>query len=178
MIILALDYSFSKTGIAIIRFKNNKPQILHTELFITDKNKDGIERISDTIDHIDKIRRKYKVDLTVKEGAIVGRASTSMPVHKAHGALEYFYFDNTLPLEEIHNATLKAWCRNYLIDNNYYTKDSLKQLNKKEIVAQAMLKFFDSYNIEEMIYTPRGKLLDDVADAIAIALVYWDRNLK
>ncbi|WWT40456.1 hypothetical protein [Staphylococcus phage PT94] len=169
---------FAKTGIAIIKFKNNKPQILHTELFVTDKNKDGIERISDTIEHIDKIRRKYKVDLTVKEGAIVGRASTSMPVHKAHGALEYFYFDNTLPLEEIHNATLKAWCRNYLIDNNYYTKDSLKQLNKKEIVAQAMLKFFDSYNIEEMIYTPRGKLLDDVADAIAIALVYWDKNLK
>lgn len=165
---------FAKTGIAIIKFKDNKPQILHTELFITDKNKDGIERISDTIEHIDKIRRKYRVDLTVKEGAIVGRASTSMPVHKAHGALEYYYFDNTLPLEEIHNATLKAYCRKYLIEKKFYTKDELKQFNKKEIVAEFLKAYFSSDMPE--IYTKRGKLLDDVADSIALGVFYHEKN--
>lgn len=175
MIIMCLDYSLAKTGIAILQ-TDKDIVIKHTELYVTNKDKPHIERTADTIDHVEKLRKKYKVDLIIKESAIVGRASTSMPIHKAHGALEYYCYDNLLPLDEIHNATIKSWCKNMLLQNNHYTKDSIKQLDKKSVVAKASENYFDE-DISTRIYTPRGKLIDDIADAIMIGVVYKHKKM-
>ena len=44
------------------------------------------------------------------------------------------------------------------------------------MVAEAIESYYDR-TIEE-IRTPRGRLLDDVADSIAIPIVYYEKNLK
>lgn len=175
MIILALDYSMAKTGISVVSF-TEKIDILYTELFVTDNKKENIERAVDTIKHIEDIRQKYNADLTIKESSIIGRASTATGVNKAHGALEYFFYTNVLPLEEVHNSTVKAWSREFL--KRYMEKEDIKNLDKKEVVANMLEKFFTKEEVHDIIYTPRGKLLDDIADSVAIALVYYDKFIR
>lgn len=171
---MALDMSFSKSGVAIFDFSGSKIHILLAELFTSNKDLDDIERIYETVNYIETLRCVYKIDLTIKESAIVGKSSTALPVIKTHGALEYHYFHDTLPLSEVHNSTLKSYCRRYLIENNHYTKEDIKQFNKKEIVAEFLKKYFDSDM--KMIYTKRGRLIDDIADAIAIGVYTYEKD--
>lgn len=178
MRIIGIDYSYSKSGVAVVDINEDTGEckLVFACLLISLKYLDFIERTSDHVSDIEKLIKEYKPDLVVKEGAIMGRSSTGIPVLKAHGVLEYKFFINDTPLEEVHNMSIKAWARKQLIESEGYTKESIKELNKKEIVALA-IESYHGYTIEE-IRTPRGRLLDDVADAIAIPIVYYEKNLK
>ena len=61
------------------------------------------------------------------------------------------------------------------LDKYFYTKEEIKQFNKKEIVAEFLKAYFSS-DMKE-IYTERGKLLDDVSDAIALSVYYKEKML-
>lgn len=167
MIIMGLDGSFAKSGITVSKCSEKGIKILYTELFKTNKDLEPIERITESINQIYNVYKKYKVDLIIKEAAIMGRSSTGLPVIKFHGALEYFCNDNTIPLEEIHNQTIKAFARKLVND---------KTFDKKKVVAKGNEIYFNK-EIEEQ-YTPRGRLLDDIADSIMITIIYFENNLK
>lgn len=178
MIIVGVDYSFSKSGWSVcnINMKTGNIKLIDCGLLISPKDLEFIERIDSHINDIYKVIKKYKPDLVVKEAAIMGRSSTGLNVIKSHGVLEYECFNNLTPLDEVHNQSIKAWARKQLIENNLYTKETIKSIDKKLVVAEAIESYYDR-TIEE-IRTPRGRLLDDVADGIAIPIVYYEKNLK
>ena len=174
MRVLTLDYSYSKTGVCVSEIKDGKIYVLLSKLVVSDKNSDPIERIDKHISDIKSIIDKYKPNVICKEEPFVGRAATAKYVLYAHAVLEYVLYIENKEIQDIHNATLKAYCRKYLIDKYFYTKEELKQFNKKEIVAEFLKAYFSS-DMKE-IYTERGKLLDDVSDAIALSVYYHEHN--
>ena len=93
----------------------------------------------------------------------------------SHALLELFLYKKETAIIDIHNSTLKAFCRKYLIDNSFYTKEELKQFDKKQIVAEFLKAYFDSDMPE--IYTARGRLKDDECDAICLSVYYKEKML-
>ena len=165
IIIMGGDISFAKSGFHIAEINNKGIKMIHSELYVTNKESEPIERINETIERLMYLHKKYKVDLIIKEGAIMGRSSTGLNVIKTHGAVEYFCFVNLIPIEDMHNATLKAFCRKIVNDKTY---------DKKKVVAKAMEMYYNR-DIEEF-YTPRGRLLDDVADSVALTVAWYEKN--
>ena len=175
MIIISIDYSYSKSGICISKIENNQLKIIDSQLIVSDKKKKIIPRILDSINKINELYIKYTPDVYIRETPFIGRSSTAKPVLYSHALLELKHYEDNIELIDIHNATLKAFCKKYMIDNSFYTKEELKQFDKKEVVAE-FLKCYFSSDMKE-IYTERGRLIDDIADACALSVYYYE-NLK
>ena len=186
MIIMSLDYSFANSGICVAEVDLSSPSqshsesdkitILYADVFLSDKKLDTIPRISGLIDKILGLHDEYKPDIIVRESPFIGRSSTAKNVLYAHALLESELYNRQLEIEEIHNATLKAYCKKYLIEKAFYTKEELKQFDKKQIVAEFLKAYFSSDMPE--IYTARGRLEDDKADAICLSVFHFEKNLK
>ena len=149
--------------------------ILYSDVYLSDKKLDTIPRISGLIDKILELYDKYKPDIIVREEAFVGRTSTAKGVLYAHAILELETYQRDIEILDIHNATLKAYCRKYLTEKAFYTKEELKQFDKKQIVAEFLKAYFSSDMPE--IYTARGRLKDDEADAICLSIYYKEKML-
>ena len=149
--------------------------ILYSDVYLSDKKLDTIPRISGLIDKILELYDEYNPDVIIRESPFIGRSATAKGVLYAHALLELELYNRQLEIEEIHNATLKAYCRKYLTDKAFYTKEELKQFDKKQIVAEFLKAYFSSDMPE--IYTPRGKLKDDEADAICLSCYYKEKML-
>ena len=186
MIIMSLDYSYANSGICVAEVDLSSPSqshsesdkitILYADVFLSDKKLDTIPRISGLIDKILGLYDEYKPDIIVRESPFIGRSSTAKNVLYAHALLESELYNRQLEIEEIHNATLKAYCKKYLIEKAFYTKEELKQFDKKQIVAEFLKAYFSSDMPE--IYTARGRLEDDKADAICLSVFHFEKNLK
>ena len=174
-IIMSLDYSFANSGVCVSKIIDDKITVLYSDVFLSDKKLDTIPRISGLIDRILKLYDEYKPDIIVREEAFVGRTSTAKGVLYAHALLEMEVYNRNIEIIDIHNSTLKAYCRKYLTDKAFYTKEELKQFDKKQIVAEFLKAYFSSDMPE--IYTPRGKLKDDEADAICLSCYYKEKML-
>ena len=175
MKILSLDLSYAKTGWSVLSIKKDNITIIACGLITSNKELEPSKRIYETVEKINKIYSLYNPDFVLKEGAIMGRSSTGLNVIKTHGAYEYSLTINDRDFNDVHNATIKSWCRNYLIDYHNFDKDDIKNMNKKLMVATAIEKYFDK-TINE-IWTPKGKLIDDIADSIAMVLTAYYRGL-
>ena len=127
------------------------------------------------IDKILELYDEYKPDIIVREEAFVGRTSTAKGVLYAHAILELEFHKREIEIEDVHNATLKAYCRRYLTDKAFYTKEELKQFDKKQVVAEFLKAYFSSDMPE--IYTKRGRLEDDKCDAICLSIYYKEKML-
>lgn len=149
--------------------------ILYSDVYLSDKKLDTIPRILGLIDKILEVYDEYKPDVIVREEAFVGRASTAKGVLYAHAILELEFHKREIEIEDVHNATLKAYCRKYLTDKAFYTKEELKQFDKKQIVAEFLKAYFSSDMPE--IYTARGRLKDDECDAICLSIYYKEKIL-
>ena len=147
--------------------------ILYSDVYLSDKKLDTIPRILGLIDKILEVYDEYKPDVIVRESPFIGRSSTAKNVLYAHALLESELYNRQLEIEEIHNATLKAYCKKYLTEKAFYTKEELKQFDKKEVVAEFLKAYFSSDMPE--IYSKRGKLLDDKCDAIALSVFHFEK---
>ena len=174
-IIMSLDYSFANSGICISKIIDDKITILFSDVYLSDKKLDTIPRISGLIDKILELYDKYKPDIIVREEAFVGRTSTAKGVLYAHAILELETYQRDIEILDIHNATLKAYCKKYLTEKEFYTKEELKQFDKKQVVAEFLKAYFSSDMPE--IYTARGRLKDDECDAIALSIYYKEKML-
>ena len=175
MIIMSLDYSMAKTGYSVCRIEDKDILVVESGTIHSDKNLDIIPRISNMLDDIWKVYDKYNPDIYIREEAFIGKSSTAKGVLYAHAILELETYNRDIEILDIHNATLKAYCRKYLTDKAFYTKEELKQFDKKQIVAEFLKAYFSSDMPE--IYTKRGKLLDDKADSIALSIYYKEKML-
>lgn len=161
---LGLDMSFAKTGWAVVSVNKGKPTLEKYGMITTKSDRSSHERIDDTVTEIRLIASHTDPDAIIREASIVGRASTATPVIKTHGVFEHVMNDRYL-LYEIHGSTIKAWARKVLgIDGNK---------TDKQMVADAVEKYYGKI---DGLYTKRGRLLDDVADAIALTTAWLERE--
>lgn len=175
MKILSLDLSYAKTGWSIINIKDDKPVIIACGLIKSNKELEPKDRIYKLVEKLNAIYDIYEPDFIIKEGAIMGRSSTGLNVIKTHGAYEYNLTNNNVDFIDIHNATIKSWCRHYLINYHNFSKEDIKNMDKKLVVATAIEKYFNK-KINEM-WTPKGRLIDDIADSIAMVLTAYHKEL-
>ena len=174
MIIMSLDYSMAKTGYSVCRIEDKDILVVESGTIHSDKNLDIIPRISNMLDDIWKVYDKYNPDIYIREEAFIGKSSTAKGILYAHAILELETYNRNIEIIDIHNATLKAYCRKYLTEKAFYTKEELKQFDKKQIVAEFLKAYFSSDMPE--IYTARGRLKDDECDAIALSC-YWKEEM-
>ena len=185
MIIMSLDYSYANSGICVAEVNLSSPSqshsetdkitVLYSDVYLSDKDKEAIPRVTGLVEDIFDLYDKYSPDIIVKEAGFIGRSSTAKNVMYAHAILELVAYNKGIEIEEIHNATLKAYCKKYLTNKAFYTKEELKQFDKKQIVAEFLKAYFSSDMPE--IYSKRGKLLDDKCDAIALSIYYKEKLL-
>lgn len=175
MKILSLDLSYAKTGWSVINIIEGDATIISCGLITSNKDLEPNERIFDLITHLNNIYNIYKPDYVIKEGAIMGMSSTGLNVIKTHGAYEYSLTINEIGFSDVHNATIKAWARNYLIEYHNFSKDDVKNINKKLMVATAIEKYFNK--TIPQIWTPKGKLIDDISDSIAMTITAYHKGL-
>ena len=174
-VIMSLDYSFANSGVCISKIIDDKIVILYSDVFLSDKGKEVIPRVNGLVEDIFDLYDKYRPNIVVKEAPFVGRASTAKGVLYAHAILELETYQRDIEILDIHNATLKAYCKKYLTDKAFYTKEELKQFDKKQIVAEFLKAYFSSDMPE--IYTARGRLKDDECDAICLSVYYKEKML-
>ena len=174
--IMSLDYSFANSGVCISKIIDDKIVILYSDVYLSDKGKEAIPRVNGLVEDIFDLYDKYRPDIVIKEAPFVGRASTAKGVLYAHAILELETYNRNIEIIDIHNATLKAYCRKYLTEKAFYTKEELKQFDKKQIVAEFLKAYFSSDMPE--IYTARGRLKDDECDAICLSVFHFEKNLK
>ena len=70
-----------------------------------------------------------------------------------------------LSTEEVHGASVKLELVQLRVDGKRRDKDG----------SRGCLKYFGE-DVRELIYTPRGRLLDDVADAIALTVLWLEKE--
>lgn len=169
--ILCVDLSFAKSGVAILKVKNREVSIEMAHLIKSDTAKSDTQRIDDTVTELKYIASKTNPKVVVKEESIVARQSTATKVLKTHGVYEHV-LGSSYELDSVHNATIKAWARNVLKHSKKHTEADSK--DKKKVVAFALEKYFGR-TVEE-IWTPRGALKDDVADAIALGIIWLEQS--
>lgn len=173
MKILAVDYSYSKSGMAILSVKDGKPSIELAYLIKSDINKANHQRIDETVTEIKHVAEKNGIVTVLKEASIVGRSATATEVLKAHGVYEHILANKFL-LEDVHGASIKAYARKII---GKQRADYLKKVEPKKcsklIVKEAVEKIYGE--VLEM-YTPRGAYLDDVGDAILLGTLWLSSN--
>ena len=108
-IIMSLDYSFANSGICISKIIDDKIVVLYSDVYLSDKDKEAIPRVTGLVEDIFDLYDKYSPDIIVKEAGFIGRSSTAKNVMYAHAILELVAYNKGIEIEEIHNATLKAY---------------------------------------------------------------------
>lgn len=173
MKILAVDYSYSKSGLAILSVKDGKPAIELAYLIKSNTAKTNHQRIDETVTEIKHVAEKNDIETILKEASIVGRSATATEVLKAHGVYEHI-LANKFELEDVHGASIKAFARKIIGKER---ADQIKKAEPKKysklVVKEAVEKVYG--NVSEM-YTPRGAYLDDVGDAILLGTLWLDRG--
>ena len=85
---MSLDYSYANSGVCVSKIIDDKIVILYSDVFLSDKDKEAIPRVSGLVKDIFDLYDKYNPDIVVKEAPFVGRASTAKGVLYAHAILE------------------------------------------------------------------------------------------
>ena len=163
---VGIDLSFAKSGLAVISVKDRKPAIKLAYLIVSDTKKSATERIDDTVTEIKYVAAKVGAKVLAKEASIIRQVSTATPVIKTHAVFEHELADK-YRIEDVSNSTVKAWAR-VVTGSDGKRKD-------KQMVADAVEKYYGE-SVREVLYTPRGRLLDDVADAIALMTLWLEKE--
>lgn len=175
MRVVTADWSFSKTGVAVLDLSTDGVDIIELKTIKTDVDKDPMERVEYSIEELIKLYYKHSADLIIKESALMGRTSTGLPVIKAHGALEFYCYKNLIPLEEVHNQTMKAYSRKQLKEVYGWKDKEVQELGTKKVVEKFLEMWYDGKVPE--LYGPRGGFDDDLGDALLIGILYQNKTM-
>lgn len=169
------DVSFAKSGIAIIKVTKRVPTVELAYLITSNKDRESHIRIDDTITEIKHMASKYDVQAIVKEQSMVARASTATPVIKTHAVFEHVLADR-FRIDNIHASSIKKWARGIL------GKEAVDQLKIDEpknhgklLVGKAVEEYYGE-SVRELLYTPRGRYIDDIGDAIALMTLWLEEQ--
>ncbi|MED4172604.1 crossover junction endodeoxyribonuclease RuvC [Halalkalibacterium halodurans] len=166
-IYLGIDLSLTKTGWALVSVKDRVPTVEDFGLLRTKADLSDGERLHQIFDGIQEILDEYPRlnESIAREAPIVKFPKPTMQVLKAHGVFEYSLVDYTV--EDVPLSTVKKWAR-------IITKSPGKR-NDKDMVAEAIEIY---YGKKFDFYTSRGKLIDDISDAIAVITVWLIQNKR
>lgn len=167
------DISFAKSGIAIIQVTKRVPSIELAYLITSNKDRESHIRIDETVTEIKYIASKYDVQAIVKEQSMVARASTATPVIKTHAIFEHVLAER-FRIDNVYASSIKKWARGIL------GKEAVEQLKIDEpknhgklLVGKAVEKY---YGKVPELYTPRGRYIDDIGDAIALMTLWLEKQ--
>src|SRR5699024_9916130 len=141
----------------------------------SNKDLEPNERIFDLITQLNNIYNIYKPDYVIKEGAIMGMSSTGLNVIKTHGDYDYSLTIDEINFSDVYNAINKTCYRYFFFEYHNISKDDVKKINKKLMVATAIEKYFNK--TIPQIWTPKGKLIDDISDSIAMTITAYHKGL-
>ena len=170
---LGTDYSLAKSGVSIIKVEDRKPTIELAYLITSNPDKTMHQRIDETVTEIKYVAEKNDIEDIIREEGFAGQASTAVPIAKAHAIFEYqlMYKFN---LDVIHNTSIKAWSRKIIgEDRAKEIKESKAKNKSKLLVKEAVERYYGE--VPEM-YTPRGKYIDDIGDAIALLTLWLEKK--
>lgn len=162
---VGFDLSYAKTGWAVIEVIDRIPQVLTAGLIKSNTDKESYERIDDTVTEIKYILSHTTPKTVIKEASIIGKYSSATPIIKTHAVYEH-ELARMYHLEDIANMTVKKWARR--------VTGAEGKRRDKMLIAEAVEKYFDKRF--EVLWTKRGKLIDDTADAIALTIAYLEKN--
>lgn len=165
MKILSLDSSLSKTGWAILQVKNGSPSVLDCGLIKTDSKLSDGDRLRQIHNGIKEVLEEHSdihTTIPIEEGIVRFNKATKQ-IAKARGVIE-FSLEN-YKLEGVNINSVKAWARREI--------GAPSSRKDKELVAEAIT---DKYGDVDGLYTTRGKLIDDISDAIAVGTFWLIKN--
>lgn len=166
MRILSFDISASP-GVAVIDIINGKPKLVAVDHVETDSTSTDSQRYEYVRSLATRIAYEYRpFDVIVREKFIKGGSKRSTQlvfgawssIDMALGAFGYEAQDK----DEIVASTIKKTIGG-------------KGGAKKNEVAAGVIEILGE-DVKPLLYTERGRLLDDRADAIAIGLTYADKK--
>lgn len=164
--ILSFDISASP-GVAVLEVKNRKPSLIYVDHVVTDSTATDSQRYEYVRSLATKAVYEHRpIDVIVREKFIRGGSKRSTQlvfgawsaIDMALGAFGYAVDDK----DEIVASSVKK-----LIGG--------KGGASKEEVAEGVIKRLGE-GVRAQLYTERGRLLDDRADAVAIGLAYLIRE--
>lgn len=162
---LGVDLSFAKSGWCVISVSDRTPTIEMAALIKSDTTKNATDRIDDTVTELRYIASRTSPLAVVKEASIIRQVSSATPVIKTHAVFEH-EMSSKYRLDDVSNSTVKAWARK--------VTGSEGKRKDKEMVAEAVELYYGR-RIDE-IWTARGRLIDDVADSIALMTLWLERE--
>lgn len=172
---LGVDLSMGKSGVAIITVRDRKPHIDLAYLITSNKDRELHIRIDETVTELKYIAGKYDVAAIVKEEGLVGASSTAIPVAKTHAVFEHQLSDR-FTVDNVHPSSIKALARQIL------GKDAVAKLKIDEpkkhgklLVGHAVEKYYGE-SVRELLYTPRGRYIDDIGDAILLMTLWLEKQ--
>lgn len=172
---LGVDLSTAKSGVTILSVKDRTPSIDLAYLITSNKDRELHIRIDETVTEIKFIAGKYDVSAIIKEEGLVGASSTAIPVAKTHAVFEHQLSDR-FTVDNVHPSTIKAWARRII---GKKAVDQLKidepKKHGKLLVGKAVEKYYGD-SVLELLYTPRGRYIDDIGDAIALTTLWLEKQ--
>lgn len=158
--VLGIDAGTTRVGFAILNYSNSKPHLIHYGLLPIKSNNHNT-RIKQIYDQIKKIIKKYNPQVVVLE--------------------RMYYYLNRKTAFEVSQAigVINLACTQLKIPTFFVTPTQVKKnitnkgtANKKEIQTA----IFNLFNINNQKNHKKKQIIDDITDAIAIALSYIKIN--
>lgn len=163
MIILALDISASP-GVALIEIKNGKPHLQAVDHLETDSKLTDAQRYAIIESWLTQFiyDNKAKPNAVVREKFIKGGSKRATQL--VFGA--WASIDRAL-----NTFDLKVDDKDEIVASRVKKYISGKGGASKDEVAVGVIRYLGE-DVRSLIYTEKGRLLDDMADAIAIGLAW------
>lgn len=162
-ITLAMDLSMSSPGFAAIALHDGKPIVLETSVIKTNPKSTHGERLVEIVVELEDLMHKYKPANLVREKGFSRFPQVTQTLFKVVGVVDMCaYTDLGLEVHEIAVTSVKK----AVTDNGKATKEE---------VADKVFQLYQIDNTEEY-FTPKGKLIDDKTDALAVGYAFYKHN--
>lgn len=170
MITMGIDQSMSSTGVAVVKMHPDETfELLHAEEIRTSSKVKGKKvphgkRLNIIGERLLDIYDMYDVDYVVREQGIMRHINATKVLFKVVGMVEYvIYQKKPVEMPEIGITTAKK----------FITGSGRAEKSEMEIGVRNIL------NIDDPDYfkTSRGRLQDDIVDAVALALTHFSKNI-
>lgn len=165
-ITIGVDHSMSSTGIAVIAMTDEELPILLEGIEVRTSPKDSYgERLEQIYDEFVRMVEKYDPDHIVREQSISvwGRNNSTQVIFRVVGVLDLAYEKvrggdfPTIPIKQV---------------KKLITGDGKADKSEMDIAVRHIMSIDD----EDYFKTKRGRLKDDIVDAVGIALSYYDKK--
>lgn len=165
-ITLGVDHSMSSTGLAVVAMTDEGLPILLEGIEVRTSSKDSYgTRLAKIYDEFVKMVEKYEPEHIVREQSISvwGRNNSTQVIFRVVGALDLAYEKvrggdfPTIPIKQV---------------KKLITGDGKADKGEMDIAVRHIMSIDD----DDYFKTKRGRLKDDIVDAVGIALAHYHKK--